>query len=211
MIYTIKNKIFPSNTYVVSGDKECVIIDPGLDTDKILSAITESGLSPVAVLATHGHFDHIGSAENLKQRYNIPFYIHANDVKIMKSANFLLKVAKIEHRILTPTPTHIIEAEEMLLKIEGFEFEIKNYSGHTDGSCVIRHKDNLFTGDIIFAKQFVFNSFPGEDLSKLRKTILKIYESYPSELMVYPGHGAMDTLANIQNNNKELSAFLNQK
>lgn len=215
MICTIKNKFFsgkssfPENTYILAHEGRCVIIDPGLDAESIMAMLENNNLLPVAMLATHGHVDHVGGIEPIRLKYNIPFYIHEKDVKLLKSVNFYLKLLKIDQIIQPPTPTNMISEQDVSLNIEGFEVQITNYPGHTDGSCVIWYGNNLFCGDLIFAEHFFTNGLPGENISKLRDSVNGILAKYPEETMLYPGHGSNDTLRNIKQTNKKLIKFLN--
>ena len=104
MIITKKNKIFPSNTYIITEGSDCIVIDPGLEKDIILNTLREHHLIPLAVMSTHGHFDHIASVSEIVNEYDVPFYLHNNDLKLSQSANFFLRLAKINSKIKTPVP-----------------------------------------------------------------------------------------------------------
>lgn len=211
MVYTVRNEIFPSNTYLISSENKCIVVDPGLNFEIVDGAIIEHGLTPVVIVATHGHFDHIGSAQDLCEKYGVPFYIHAADCKMTQSANFFLKIARINHVIKTPKPTNIIEGEGATFNFDGFEpLVVKNFNGHSEGSCVIQYKNGIFTGDMIYVKNIVPNSFPGENLDKLRKSIIRLFNSYSPDTMVYPGHGCSATLSEIKEQNKDLEIFLSK-
>ena len=79
MIFVIKNTLFPSNTYIVSEGRYCIVIDPGLDANLIVDTLKKRELIPLAVMSTHGHFDHIFSLNDLIQEYNPEIYIHKDD------------------------------------------------------------------------------------------------------------------------------------
>ena len=89
-INVVRNGVFPSNTYLLKSplNNACLLIDPGLDTRAIDDKITELNLMPVAIVCTHGHFDHIGSVSYFKTKFDIPYYLHEADLKLSKSANF---------------------------------------------------------------------------------------------------------------------------
>lgn len=212
MIYTIKNTSFPSNTYIVAcpSNNGCIIIDPGIDYLLAEKIIEKDKLVPVAILCTHGHFDHIANVSFFKEKYDVPFYIHSNDKKTIKSANFFLKFLKINFTINTPMPDVLWHGKGTILALPNFDLEIKNMPGHSPGSCIIKWGNNLFTGDIFYKKGLGFNSFPDENKKILKTSIKEIFGLYDHGIMIYPGHGDAELLGTIIKNNKELAYFLTE-
>ncbi len=205
-------KLFPSNTYLYTNDtdNECIIIDPGFDYELIKMMVEERPLKPIAVISTHGHFDHVGGAAYLKKHFNIPFYLHEADLKICKSANFYLKIAKVHQQIETPIPDYLFKGEYEKLLLGGFELEVFNLPGHSPGSCVIKIKDNLFSGDILYKNGLGSGSIPREDEKMLKHSIKKIFNIFNGEHRIFPGHGPSDFLDAIKNNNIELKKYLSE-
>jgi glyoxylase-like metal-dependent hydrolase (beta-lactamase superfamily II) len=211
LLFKVKNEIFSSNSYLLKDKLSdfCVLIDPGLDTQAIDKILNELKLKPIAIIATHGHFDHIGSVTFFKNKFNIPFYMHEADLKISQSANFYLKIARINHKIETPKPDVLFKEKKETITIGNFELCIYNFPGHSAGSCIIKQDKYLFTGDIIYKKGLGFNNFPGEDKAKLKHSIQEVFETFPDDCLVLPGHGESEYLINIKNNNQDLINFLN--
>lgn len=209
----IRNRFFPSNTYILSqeGSRDSIIIDPGLDTEAVESYIAESGIKPIAVIATHGHFDHIGGVALLQRKYDIPYYLHVEDVKISKAANFFLKMLKLNIAIETPQPDYLFKGGEEQLSIGGFHLGIVNLPGHTQGSCVIQWGCNLYSGDLIYKEGLGFNHFPGENKPTLKKSLNELLHRFDDKTIIYPGHGAPATLEDIKKHNKELIDFLKEQ
>lgn len=207
----IRNQIFPSNTYILKSkySNQCLVIDPGLDKPLIEQTVANLGLIPVAVLATHGHFDHIGNVSYIKNEYNAPYYLHSADLKLSKSANFFLKMAHIKMPISIPVPDVLFTGFHEHVTISDFELDIYNYPGHSDGSCVIQHQNLLFSGDIIYKYGLGFNNFPGENKTKLKASIIDIFKNFQPDSWILPGHGEPELLRIIKENNHHLMNFLN--
>jgi len=211
LIHKVRNEIFSSNSYILKDKLSdfCLLIDPGLDTQAIDNKLTELNLKPIAILATHGHFDHIGSVSFFKNKFNIPFCMHEADLKIAQSANFYLKIARIDYKIDTPTPDILFKEKKQTMNIGNFELCFYNFPGHSSGSCIIQINDFLFSGDIIYKKGLGFNNFPGEDKAKLKQSIQEVFETFSNDCLILPGHGDYEYLVNIKKNNKDLMNFLN--
>ena len=212
-IYRIRNKtIFPSNTYIYKNkiDDNCIIIDPGFDAANIDSAIMENKLIPVAIISTHGHFDHIGGVSFLKNKFRIPFYLHVGDLKISQSANFYLKVAQLNHKIETPVPDFLFKDEYQQISLKGIDLEIYNLPGHSPGSCIIKIENYLFSGDLLYKNGLGSGSIPKEDRTLLKKSVLHFFTLFSDENIVLPGHGQEEYIGLIKKNNTALKIFISE-
>jgi hydroxyacylglutathione hydrolase len=211
-IFTVRNKTFPSNTYLLKNklNNSCLIIDPGLDAILINEEIIKQHLQPVAVISTHGHFDHIGSASFFIQNYNLPFYLHEADLKISKAANFFLKMGKYDFKIETPTPSFLFKNHYENIHINNFIIDVYHFPGHSPGSCVFKIDNYLFSGDIIYKNGLGAGSFPKDDKMLLKQSILKIFDIFDKENLVLPGHGDSEFLEVIKKKNFDLQNFLMQ-
>ena len=181
-IYRIENKIFPSNTYLVIDNltNKCAIIDPGLDVDIIISTLFEYEFIPLAIISTHGHFDHVGGVKSVQKFFDIPFFIHEKEVRNLKQNNFFLKISKLNLSIDIPVPDYTFTNEFDMIKIENFCFNIYNYPGHTDGSCLIQFKNHLFTGDTLYKNKLGLSKNFGENNKELKNSLSKIYNYFDS-------------------------------
>ena len=207
-IITYRLSELQTNCYVLVENKTCIIIDPADAADFILESIQRNNLNLIAMIATHGHFDHIGGVSFLKNKYNIPFYIHTEEIKNLKMANFLLKLSKLNIIIDLPTPDFLICNNKEVISVENFEFRIYKYPGHSCGSCIFQYKQYLFTGDIIYKNGLGINNSYGEDTIQLKSSLIDIINKFDDNCVIYPGHGSFDLLKNIKKSNKELASFI---
>ena len=208
-VLRIRNRVYPSNTYVVITESpgKCLLIDPGLDQLEIQAYLEEHHLCPMAVLCTHGHFDHLGSAAFFQNQYCAELYLHTLDVKTAAASNFLMMVCKIGKRIAIPTADHLVEME-MALCIDGLEVKFHHTPGHTPGSCFIECDGIFFTGDTLYASAMGLVNLPGEDQTLLRKSLKRMLETMPEGSLICPGHGEEARLGQIIKHNKPLIDFL---
>jgi len=175
-----------TNCYIVTIDKKDLIIDPGIDAT---SWVLNNTTNPVAILNTHGHYDHVWSNAELKKKLNIPIYIHKNDAFMLEKCVLGQNPPKSKADIL-------IENDE-LLDIEGIKVQYRKFAGHTPGNSIIEIEDVWFSGDFLFQQSIGRWDFPfssGEEMAKSLEKAMKIREDFT----VYPGHGMSTTLKQEQ-------------
>jgi glyoxylase-like metal-dependent hydrolase (beta-lactamase superfamily II) len=208
-VWTVANGVFPSNCYLCATDvaNECFIVDPGLDPAPIEAALGAHGLIPRAVLCTHGHFDHAGSAAHFRTRHDCPVYLHARDVKTLRSSNFLLMAFKIPARVTVPDVV-AVDDDNAVVTIGGCRVRFHPTPGHTPGSCLIELRGTVFTGDTIYSRGVGLSRLPGEDADQLRRSILSVWDRFPDDMIVRPGHGDASTFGDLKRGNEALLRFL---
>lgn len=208
-VWQVTNGLFPSNCYLCATDTEgdCLIVDPGLEAGPIEAALSELALTPRAVLCTHGHFDHAGTAAHFQRRFGCPVHLHERDVKTLRSSNFLLMAFKIPAKVSMPDVQAVTDTEPVL-KIDGVVVRFHPTPGHTPGSCALELGGTLFTGDTLYARGVGLSRLPGEDANELRRSILSVWDRFADDTMVRPGHGDSAELGWIKQNNAALRAFL---
>ena len=205
----IVNDFLPSNTYLVETavPGEVVVVDPGLDRAAIEREIAEREVKPVAIVCTHGHFDHVGSAHEIQQAHGAPIYLHRADAKLVRSANFLLMACKIDRRITIPLIDHPVDAGAEV-EIAGDVLRFIHTPGHSPGSCMVEFRGTLFTGDTIYRDGIGLVDFPGEDKAQLRDSILSVWDRLDDDLWAAPGHGGDARLGDLKSGNLALRRFL---
>ncbi|MEE0968022.1 MAG: MBL fold metallo-hydrolase [Clostridia bacterium] len=184
-----------SNTYLVVSGNKCSIIDPGQTFEIIEKAISEYNLIPVSVILTHGHFDHIYSLDKIREKFNIPAYIHENDKKMptdaLKNAyhvffNDYFTQKSAENTFVAGD--HIPIGDEFLIVI--------HTPGHTKGSSCLLGSSFLITGDTLFADSIGRTDMYSGNPSEMYTSLSLIKNINPSkDITIFPGHGRSENLA----------------
>ena len=175
-----------TNCYVVTNEKtlECVVIDPGDESNTILDYIEDNSLKCVAILLTHGHFDHVGAVQTIADETGA--IVHMNkldDCRIIQYDAFPYA--------LPQNGMYYVGGE--ILQIAGMDFEIIATPGHTPGSVTIRCEDALFTGDTLFKGSCGRTDLFGGNQVEIMRS-LKALCSLEGDYDVYPGHMEQSTL-----------------
>jgi hydroxyacylglutathione hydrolase len=204
----VRSSVFDSNSYLcpTSVPGECLLVDPGLDGKAIDDALEASGLRPVAVACTHGHFDHVGRAEEYQRRLGIPVYLHRDDTRTASGSNFLMMAFKVPARITLPRFS-LVEGGAPV-RVGADELRWIHTPGHTPGSCVVLFQGVAFTGDTLYRDGIGLVSLPGEDEALLRRSIEGLWSDLPAATLVCPGHGGSAPFGEIQVGNRPLRRFL---
>ncbi len=160
-----------TNCYILAGEHQGIIIDPGDDADRILEEVGDLQID--LVLLTHNHSDHIGALSEVKNATSARVAIHPFDK--IDAANIELK-----------------DGEK--IPFDRKEISVIHAPGHTPGSCCFLIEEKLFSGDTLFAGGWGSTMFPGGDEEAIFKSIREKIMSLPEDLIVYPGHGEVTTI-----------------
>jgi glyoxylase-like metal-dependent hydrolase (beta-lactamase superfamily II) len=197
-VSALPNGPWKQNCYVVSDNetRKALIIDPGSDGPAIFELVCRDSLTPIAILNTHAHYDHIGAVAQLMELYSIPFYLNFADAKLLKQANLYKMLFGGKESIVIPTPTHDLRQQSAALHLGGFDVEVLLTPGHTQGSTCLQIGANLFSGDTLLPAGPGRADLPGGDKSALKQSI-QLLRNLPTETKVWPGHGRMFELASL--------------
>jgi hydroxyacylglutathione hydrolase len=204
-IHTIVSLPFEENSYVVwrTGSSDALVIDPGLEPDKILDFLVEEGLTPAAILNTHGHADHIAGNEALKQAYPAaPLVAGVHEQRLLADAQENLS-APFGMPITSPPADRLVREGEVI-EAAGIRLEVLDVPGHSPGHVVFLHRgapNVLFGGDVLFRESIGRHDFPNSDGPLLLEGIRTKLFALPPDTVVYPGHGPTTTIGHEQRYN----------
>jgi len=185
-----------TNCYIVynSDTKKAVIIDPAADSRRITEEISGLGVTPEAVLLTHGHFDHMLAAESLKNGYGIPVCVAKGDAELLKHPDMNCS-QQFLHMSYSICADEELEDGQALRFLDGV-FTVIATPGHTEGSCCYYAKNEniLFSGDTLFQESIGRTDLPTGRAAQLIKSIREKLFILPDDTLVLSGHGDQTTI-----------------
>ena len=193
---------FESNCFIIHNGADAFVVDPSTSEQKVLWALEKNGLTLKGILLTHGHFDHILRAQELRDATGAPLYVHELDAEMLTdSIKNAFKTFTGREFTISGADVLLRDADEISLGNE--KIKVMHTPGHTKGSVCYDTGDALITGDTIFAEGFGRYDLYGGDISALKHSIQKLTEMAKTEnRWIYPGHGNTSTLRQATENLK---------
>lgn len=187
-----------TNVYIVYNEetKECIIIDPAAQADKIQAFIDENNLKPVAILLTHAHADHILALDELRDKYKIKVYMGENEADLISDSENNCAKYLFRKDIKTKADILIKDGEE--LHFLSHIFKNIETPGHTHGSVCYYIEDEaiIFTGDTLFKNSYGRYDLYSGDFESLKKSIKEKLFILDDDILIYPGHNGVSTMGN---------------
>lgn len=184
-----------TNCYIVSNDdtKEAVVIDPGDQAQKVNDFLEKKGLTPKAILLTHGHFDHIMGVDGVRDKWHISVYVSEPEKALMEDP--ALNGCGMIGRSVSVKADHYLKDKEAVT-FAGMLFEVIYTPGHTGGGvCYYMPQiETLFSGDTLFEGSVGRTDLPTGSMSTLVRSIKERLASLPDDTKVLPGHGSSTTI-----------------
>lgn len=197
-IDTIALGDFEANCYCIRATETsavCLLIDPGLNPEPLIHFLRHNNLTPEAIVITHGHADHIGGVETVRQNWpHVKVAISQEDADMMTSPTKNLSI--LAEVMVQARPADICFTNQRSFEAAGVRFEILKTPGHSPGGICLYNSDEgiLFSGDTLFAGSVGRSDFPGGDHALLIDRIKHKLLILPEQTRVYPGHGPTTTL-----------------
>ena len=184
---------FQENCYLLvdTETSRAVLIDPGEEGHRIVEAVKAAGVQLEAVWVTHAHLDHIGGIAEVKRHFDVPVFLHPDDLALYRLAH--RQAAAYGLPFDTPPLPDREFAEGDSLELGTLRFAVIHTPGHAPGHVVIHGHGTAFCGDCVFAGSIGRTDLPMSDASALARSLERIVE-LPAETVLYPGHGPATTI-----------------
>lgn len=178
--------VYQTNCYIITVDGKDFIIDPGVDaTEWVLKNVT----NPIAILNTHGHFDHVWSNNEVQEKLGIPLYTPKGDVMLLTSTNWMPD--------LPPSYPDIEVEPNQEFDFDGVKVKFRHFPGHCPGCSTIEIGDAMFSGDFIFERSIGRTDFPYSSPTDMIESLIR-FKQLPYDKTIYPGHGGTTTIKQEQ-------------
>ena len=183
-LHTLALGAYETNCYILWADgcKECIVIDPGYEPERVLDAVKNLGMELRAILLTHGHFDHVGAVREIFSQTDCDIYLCPADC------------AMPEQMTAGPLCYTNSYQDGDILNLAGLTLRVLHTPGHTPGSVCLLCENSLFAGDTLFAGSCGRTDLPGGSWTELQASLSRL-KSLEAEYTVYPGHGEATTLS----------------
>jgi glyoxylase-like metal-dependent hydrolase (beta-lactamase superfamily II) len=188
------------NTYIIfdPSTKDCLVIDPGDEPDRIEDIIKSERLQVKYIVCTHAHFDHVGAVPELKKSTNAEVLIHQDELEIYEAARDMAAFWGYDIEPL-PAPDRFLK-EGDTIKIGSLRFSVIHTPGHSPGGICLYGERTVITGDTLFAGSVGRTDFHGGSLPKLKESFKRLMD-LPEDTVVLPGHGPKTTISQERTNN----------
>jgi len=178
--------VYQTNCYIATVDGKDFIIDPGVDaTQWVLENVT----NPVAILNTHGHFDHVWSNAELQKKLGVKLYTPKGDVHLLNASSWMPD--------LPPSTPDIEVNPDQEIDFDGVKVKFRHFPGHCPGCSMIEIGDAMFSGDFIFERSIGRTDFPYSSPEDMKKS-LERFKLLDFDKTLYPGHGGTTTIKQEQ-------------
>jgi hydroxyacylglutathione hydrolase len=204
---------FYKNGFVVGCERtrEAVIVDPGDEVDELLGAVRDLDVQVLSVLLTHAHVDHITGVAAVKDAYDVPVYLHKDDLFLYEAA--VRQGAMFGFKVRQPPPVDVFY-DLSPIYFGDCEVRVHHTPGHCPGGVCLQigrkggPGNDLFVGDTLFAGSIGRTDLPGGDYAVLMRSITGVLFPLGDAAVVHPGHGPDTTIARERTTNPFVLEYL---
>ena len=198
-----------TNCYIAYHDdtREGIIVDPGDNAVGIVAAINKESIKPVAICLTHGHYDHMLAALELKKQFNIPIYAHEKEKAVLMDAEANLTATWLRRPLTFEADYYVKDKEK--LNLAGFTFEAIHTPGHTIGGvCYYEANEQvIFVGDTLFKGSFGRVDLLTASPEMMVDSLINHLFTLPDDVKAYCGHGPSTVIGVEKKSNPVLGYY----
>ena len=198
-----------ANCYIFGDEAagEVFVIDAGDEADRILQTLRRLNARPVALVNTHGHFDHIQAVDAVRRATGAPFWIHRGEAEVLAQGPARAKSLFGLNLPPAPVPDRWL-TEGDRLQVGGLTLAVRHTPGHSPGGVCLLGDGLAFVGDTLFAGSIGRADLPGADLQTLLASIVRVLLPLPDGTACYPGHGPLTTIGEEKRTNPFVAPLL---
>jgi len=182
-----------------SGRKSGIIIDPGDEAERILAVADRMGVSIEKIVLTHGHGDHIGAVDILREELDVPVLIGREDAGMLTSAEQNLSFNLGIRLELKPADELLDEGDT--ISVGSYNLNVLHTPGHSRGSITLVCDGHAIVGDLVFMGSIGRTDLPGGSMKVLMDSIRSKILPMPDDTIIYPGHGPTTTVGRERTTN----------
>ncbi len=191
LIEAVTSPPFAENTYVVAEPKsrQALLVDPGGRVDALADILARQQLEPVAIVATHGHIDHVSGVAEAKARFQVPFWLHEADRFWLEGLDMQAMLFGFPRGVIPQVERWLEDGDPVALGAQSGR--VIHTPGHSPGGICIFFPEAkaLFTGDTLFANSVGRTDLPGGSPPDLATSIRARLYPLGDDVTFYPGHG----------------------
>jgi glyoxylase-like metal-dependent hydrolase (beta-lactamase superfamily II) len=182
-----------TNCYLVresAAADTAVVVDPSGEADEIQLELDRRNTRCVAILVTHGHYDHIHGVADLAERTGAPVHMPEGERALLENPDAFTP----QGFDVRPHRPEVLLTGDETLELAGVAFQVLPVPGHSPAHLAYAIDGGLLSGDVLFRNSVGRTDIPGADWPTLIASIARLFERYPADTVVYPGHGEITTL-----------------
>ena len=199
---------FAENPYLLwcSDTLHGIIVDPGDEADMLWEAIMDAGVQLQAIVLTHAHLDHVGAVTTIRERANVPVYLHPADDELLANVPLQARMFGLHADPVAPAE-HGLRHNDTL-PIGNIMLQVLHTPGHSPGSVCLYAADQhtLIAGDTLFRRSIGRIDLPGGSFEQIVRSIHTQLWPLPPEVRVWPGHSPATTIGE----EKQLNPFVGE-